>query len=335
MVSDLRIYVVIGLFMIICISLLIFNFTVIGYARGEHARAAHRIEKWKNLLYKQTVMMDGAGARASKHERFLLRKLVNAENLIVYAQALQYLKSEFPEAYNEYVHRSFDTFQKLAVLYGRKPRVERTCYADFIGTFPEVAGDTHGELVNVLISYIDDSNIHCRMKVFRALCSIGTIQGVVHVLQLIHDRSLFMHSQLLAKELSNFNGDQELLGERLWDESRSWNDNLTVSVIQFITRVSNRYGERFLPILRDASANTEVCIAIVRYYREHIYEPAIPILIEFITKPIDMNLAVEAKSALALYPVSDIATAESEHALSSSGRYTRSPQHPDSPLLAI
>jgi len=297
--------------MIICISLLIFNFAVIRYAQGKHAHAANRVKKWRRILYTQAIITDGAGATASTHERFLLRKLANAERLIVYAQALQYLKDEFPEAYNEYAHRSFDAFQKLAVLYGRKPRIERTCYADFIGTFPEVAGDTYGELVNALISYIDDSNIHCRIKVFRALCSIGTIQGIVNVLQLIHDRSLFMHSQLLTMELSNFNGDQELLAERLWDESRNWNDNLTVSVIQFITRISNRYRETFLPILRDTSTNTEVCIAMVRYYRKYIYEPVIPILIEFITKPIDMNLAVEAKSALALYPAADMATTAS------------------------
>jgi len=311
MVSDLRIYVVIGLFMIICISLLIFNFAVIRYTRGKHARAANRVKKWRQILYKQSIITDGAGAAASAHERLLLRKLANAERLIVYAQALQYLKSEFPETYNEYAHRHFDAFHKLAVLYGRKPCIERTCYADFIGTFPEVAGDTYGELVNALISYIDDANIHCRMKVFHALCSIGTIQGVVNVLQLIHDRSLFMHSQFLAKELSNFNGDQEILGERLWDESQHWNDNLTVSVIQFITRVSNRYRETFLPILRDASVSAEVCIAMVQYYRKHIYEPVIPILVELITKPIDVNLAVEAKSALALYPAANIATTAS------------------------
>ena len=293
--------------MVICVSLLIFNFAVIRYAQSKHAYAADRVKKWRRILYRQAVIEDSVGVAASAHERFLLRKLANAETLIVYAQALEYLKHELPGAYNKYIHGSVGAFLKLAVIYGRKPRVEKTCFSDFIGTFPEVAGDTYGELVNVLISYIDDSNIHCRIKVFRALCSIGTIEGVANVLQLIHDKSLFVHSQLLARELLKFNGNQEVLGKRLWADSRNWNDNLTVSVIQFITRISNDYSETFLEILKDASANINVSIAVVHYYREHIYEPAIPILLELIAKPIDIDLADEAKSTLALYRSLDIA----------------------------
>jgi len=309
MISDLRIYVVIGLFMVICISLLIFNFAVIRYARSKYARATNKIDKWKKILYMQAVMPDGAGVTASKHERLLLKKLVKPERLIAYAQALKHLKHEFPEAYTQYACRSFDTFRKLAVLYGRKPHIERTCYADFIGTFPEMAGDTCGELIDALIAYIDNENFHCRVKVFRALCNIGTIHGVVNVLQLFHDRSLFIHHQLLTNGLLHFNGDQEVLAKYLWDESRNWNDNLTVAVIRFITRISNRYNEAFLPVLRDASTHTEVCIAIVHYYKEYLYEPVIPVLVEFTITPIDKDLAVEAKSTLALYPTLEVAAA--------------------------
>jgi len=309
MISDLRVYVVIGLFMVICVSLLIFNFAVIRYTQSKHTHAADRVKKWRRILYRQAVIEDSVGTAALTHEKFLLRKLANAETLIVYAQALEHLKHELPGAYNKYICGNVGVFYKLAVIYARKPRVEKTCYSEFIGTFPEVAGDTYGELVNVLISYIDDSNIHCRIKVFRALCSIGTIEGVANVLQLIHDESLFMHSQLLTRELLKFNGNQEVLGERLWADSRNWNDNLTVSVIQYITRISNSYSETFLEILKDASADINVCIAVIHYYREHIYEPVIPILVELIAKPIDTNLAAEAKSALALYRSSDKATA--------------------------
>jgi len=302
MITDLRIYVIIGIFMIACIALMIFNFTIIHYSKSRNTPSGGKVAKWKAILYKEINTTSDVRPNELKHEKFLLRKLSKPERLIAYAHALQYLKSEFPEAYNSYIQKKHTVFQKLAYIYGRKSRIERTCYADFICAFPQTAGDTPGQLVDTLISYIDDSNIHCRTKVLGALCSIGSVPGVANVLQLIHDRGLFMHNQLLTNELLKFSGDQEILGESLWSESRKWNDNITVSVIQFITRVSPHYCEAFLPVLQDSSASSEVRIAIIHYYGEHAYEPARPILTELIANSTDMNLTTAAELVLGLHP---------------------------------
>ena len=303
MFSDLRIYLVIGLFMIACIALMAFNFAIIHYSRRQNAPAADKIEKWKAILNKQINTASDVQSNELKHEKFLLRKLSRPENLLAYAHALQYLKSEFPEAYSGYIHTKHTVFQGLAYTYSRKSRIERTCYADFICTFPRAVGDSHGQLVDTLISYIDDSNLHCRAKVLGALCSIGSVPGVANVLQLIHDRNLFMHEQLLTNELSNFNGDKEILADSLWSESQRWNDNITVSVIQFITRFSPHYSDVFLPFLQDTSVASEVRATIIRYYGEHRYDPVRPILMELAADLTDSNLALTAKSALTLYPV--------------------------------
>ena len=320
MFSDLRIYIIIGIFMIACIALMVFNFAMIHYSRRENTPSADKIEKWKAILYKQTNAASDVQPNELKHEKFLLRKLSKPESLIAYAHALQYLKSEFPEAYSSYIQKRHTAFQRLAYIYSRKSRIERTCYADFICTFPQAAGDSHGQLVDTLISYIDDSNIHCRTKVLGALCSIGSIPGVANVLQLIHDRGLFMHNQLLTNELSNFSGDKEVLGDSLWSESRQWNDNITVSVIQFITRFSPRYSDVFLPFLQDTSVAPEVRAAIIRYYGEHRYDPVCPILTELATDPIDSNLAAAAESVLTLHSTPDATAARESDSSKSNWR---------------
>jgi len=305
MFSDLRIYIVIGIFMIACIALMVFNFAIIHYSKKRNSPTAGEIEKWKGVLYKEINTASNVQANKSNHEKFLLRELSKPGNLVAYAHALQCLKSEFPEAYSNYIQTKHTVFQRLAYLYSKKSRIERTCYADFICTFPQAVGDSHEQLVDMLISYIEDSNIHCRTKVLGALCSIGSVPGVTNVLQLIHDRNLFMHDQLLTNELSNFNGDKEILGDSLWNESRQWNDNITVSVIQFITRFSSRYSDVFLPFLQDTSATPEVRAAIIRYYGEHRYEPVRPILTELAADLTNSTLAATAKSALTLYSASD------------------------------
>ena len=326
MITDLRIYVIIGIFMINCIALIIFNFAIIHYSKNRNAPSAGKVEKWKAILYRQINTTSDVQPNEWKHEKLLLRKLSNPERLLAYAHALQYLKSEFPDAYHHYMQKKHAIFRRLAYVYSRKSRIERTCYADFICTFPQTAGDTPGQLVDTLISYIDDSNIYCRTKVLGALCSIGSVPGVTNVLQLIHDRGLFMHNQLLTNELLKFSGDPEVLGDALWRESRQWNDHITVSVIQFITRVSPHYRETFLPVLQDASAVSEVRIAAIQYYGAHPYEPARPILTELIANSTDTNLATAAKLVLGLHPApapAPDAHAVQLHELSGSGWYVQ------------
>ena len=302
MTFDLRIYIIISIFIMVCISLMIFNFAIIYYARVPSTPPSGKIKKWRTVLCWEAILFAGVG---SCNEAILLTKLSATKNLVAYSHALQRLKSNLPDAYNDYIHKKYSTFQSLANMYRQKNSIERTCYANFVGNFPQVAGVTHGPLVDTLISYIDDSSTHCGANVLRALCSIGTIDGVVNALQAINDKSLFMHNQLLTNELLNFRGDKETLAEHLWSESRHWNDNIIVSVIQFITKVSNRYREMLMPMLQDSSVSIEVRTAIIRYYGEYIYDPARPILIEFITNSIDSNLTIEAVSALALYPAPD------------------------------
>jgi len=257
MIFDFRVYVLIGLFMINCIALMIYNFVIIRRSKGQSTPAAGKIEKWQKILYLQTTIPYDSKASVLKHEKFLRKKLSNVENLLAYSYALQHLKNESLQAYKTYIQGHYATFQRLADIYSRKSRIERTCYADFICTFPEVAGDTHGQLVDTLISYIDDSSIHCRAKILRALCSIGSIHGVVNALQVIHEKSLFVHRQLLTNELSNFSGNKRVLGRHLWNESRHWNSSITASVEQFITQGSGGYSK----VSKDLSGGTEARVA--------------------------------------------------------------------------
>ena len=302
MVTDIRIYVAIGLFMIACISLMIFNFIVIRYSRARHTPSARKVEKWLTILYTESIITGHVNSESPKHNKFLLKRLPKTRHLITYSRALQTLKTNFPKAYTEYVKNRYEVFRKLAYIYRRKSRVERTCFTDFISNFPELVGDSYGQLADSFISYINDSGIHCRTKVISALCSIGSVQGVFNVLQVVNDKSLFMHSHLLTIELSKFRGDKEELASHLWNDGRHWNSDLRVSIVQYITDFSNQYTEIFLSALQDKSLNTEVRAAIIRYYKKYAYDPIRPILIEFIYNHKNIDLSIEAASALSKYP---------------------------------
>jgi len=324
---DLRIYIFVGIFIILCIALMIFNFVIIHYGLG-NAPLPGRVKKWKAILYKQIMISPDNKSSTVKHQKLLLKKLSNADSLAAYSHALQHIKHEFPEAYNDYIHNCYTTFRELADIYSRRPLIELTCYTYFICHFPQVVDHDHtyGKLVDTLISSINGSNVYSRANILCALCSIGNAQSVVNALQVVSDKSLFMHNQLLTNRLVHFTGDKEILEEHLWSVGQHWNDNILVSVIQFITQISDNYSEIFLPVLLNASYSTEVRTAIIRYYGKYMYEPVRPLLIGFVVNPTDVNLTIEAISALALYPSPDT-TAALKDALSNprwSVRYSAS-----------
>jgi len=282
MIFDMRIYVIVAIFMLACISLMFFNFVIIRYSKSKYTLSTNRINKWKHILHEQVSRTSNKGIHALKHEKLLLKKLSNPENLITYSHALQYLKNKLPQAYNIYTRMNYSAFKKLTDIYSSKPSIERACYADFICAFPQAAGKMYTPLLDTLVSYIDDSHIHCRTNILRALCSIGNVQGIVNALQLINGKMLFIHGEILTNELSKFKGDKHALADLLWNESRSWNSNTMVAVIKFITEFSENYREAFLPILYNPSVDLEVRIAAAHYFEKYTYEPARPILIELI-----------------------------------------------------
>ena len=305
MFTDLRVYVIVGMFLVAGIALMIFNFIIIKHSKGKRASSAGMVNMWTDLLYKQTGIIPGKEQSESRHRAFLLKQLGDAENLVFFSQALLYLKSEFPDVYSNYIGRFGSVFQQLSVIYKKKPGIERACFADFICEFPGVTGETYGALIDNLISYIDDPNVYCRINVLRALCTIGNAQAIVNTLQVVNDKQLFIHRQTLTTVLSTFRGDKEILGDILWSRCLSWDENLMVSVIQFITSFSEYYKDIFMPYLRDPLAKRDVRIAIVRYYGRHMYEPAHPILLGFVDNPTDTTLAIVAATALESYPKLD------------------------------
>jgi len=304
MTFDLRIYIIVGIFIIICIALMIFNFAIIYYGLG-NAPLASKVKKWNTILCRQTMIISGKKTSELKHQKFLLKKLSNADELAAYSNVLQYIKNEFPEAYSDYIDHCHATFLELANIYSRKSLIELTCYTYFICHFPQVVDHTYVKLTDRLISFIDGSSVYCRANIICALCNIGNAQSVVNALQVINDKSLFMHNQLLTNRLAHFTGDKEALEEHLWNAGQQWNDNILVSVIQFITLISNNYSEKFLTALQNASYGSEVRAAFIRYYGKHMYEPVRPVLLEFIVSPTDVNLTIEAISALKIYPSSE------------------------------
>jgi len=282
MILDIRIYLIITLFAIVCLSLIMYNFLALYHNRNS-LPSTRKIEKWQKKIVK------------GRKPFWRLRK---TKNLAAYALALETMAPATLEP---------KKFTKLAKIYGKKHSACRAFYANFIANFPQLVDMEKDEITDTLISYIDD-NVYNRTNVLRALCGLGSAQGVVKALHKINN-TYFLHNQLLTDALETFNGNKEDFAQLLWEEGGNWNASITTGVIDYITKTSHRYGAEFMPLLQNPSTDEKIRAAVVRYYGKHIYEPARAILIELMLNPTYVNVAAQAAEALSLYPTKDTSEA--------------------------
>jgi len=225
-------------------------------------------------------------------------RLKRVEELIAFSAALNSIKDEDGgELYGRYMGMlsQHGVFQRLAVVYKKRRNEERAYFAYFISQHPI-------NINELLISLVEDSNIYCRVNVLKALCSIGDMHGVEAILQFFDDRRIFVHHMLLAEDLYSFAGDKEALALRLWRNHSIWGGNIVLGVISFITMFSDRFKEAFLPVLQNQLLAAEVRIGVIHYYSKFFFQPAQPVLIQYLAQTDNYHIAIESAAALRMYP---------------------------------
>jgi len=308
MVNDIRIIMAIVMYLVGCFSLMVYNAIVILRKYSSSKAMLNDTNKWISDIHWELTYENDLTNLSKKHEKRLLKKLKRVERLIAFSNALSHFRNEdWIDLHDEYIDLLMKSkiFHTLTIVYSEKKNEERAYFAYFISQYPQLAKNTEGvctEIVNMMVAYIDNSDIYCRANVLKALCRIGYIPGIVNILQFFSANNHFMHHRLLAEDLFNFAGDKEVLALYLWGKYKTWNDNIMLGVVTFITMFSDGFKDAFLPVLKNKSTGADIRLAITRYYKEYSFEPAQPVLVDLLSQTENYEFATEAASALCEYP---------------------------------
>ena len=287
---------------------MIYNTIVILQKENSNATMLKNTDKWIKSMYQQLANKNEIKIFDSVHENHLLKSLRHVENLIAFSNALNHLKLERNNSfYIKYMSMLAHSkiFHTLAIVYRHKKNEERAYFAYFISQYPQLAKNTEGictDTINTMISYIEASDIYCRSNVLKALCRVGDLHGIVNILQLFNDKTIFIYHGLLAEDLFSFAGDKEAMALHLWEKYKTWNDNIMLGVVTFITMFSSVFKNAFLPVLQNKSTSTEIRLAIIRYYKKYHFKPAQPILVEYLRQTENYDFAAHAADVLCAYP---------------------------------
>lgn len=294
---------IIYLYILICIVLLLYNLFFVFYSRRQRRKHHEYYLRWRRIVRRQLNVLSRGANVEQKHKMNLEKYLIHINQLISYSHVLDTLRDK-DENIDEYLKEIYTVIESLANKYKKKEVSERSFFAFFISNNPPSNGKEYNYLTNILVSYLDDSDIYCRENVLKALYALGNSQAIENAFQIINERGWFHHHKLLSDGLMTFTGDKEELLEKMWNYFKIWDENMIISIIRFATEVSDKFKEKFYLMLKSEDVGRETKIAIIRYYKRYAYEPIRLILIDYLREEntIDDNIKIVVAFVLDNYP---------------------------------
>lgn len=315
---------VIYFYMFICVALLVFNVAYIFRSKGAQRVNLRREDKWRRLLEGQVLLLKEGNVPSDRQQNYLRRHLQSTNELMAFNEVLNALKEEDGQQIQLLMQQNHQIFRDLAVYYHRKSAMERAFFAYIIAAYHPPVGAVHDPLVEILLSYMDNSTVYCRENVLNALYALGNEQAVEHAFGRLNDQGWYHNPRLLSDGMMRFSGDRAQLVERLWRHRRQWEEFLLVAVVQLATQLTEDFSALFLDALDEKTLPLEVRFALVRYFQRHPCLAAKPYLLDYVTASAgqENGLAIAAASALEKYPGEDTRQALKE-ALHSRDWYVR------------
>ena len=292
-------------YMFICVALLVFNILHILRGKRVARRQSRRADQWALEIEGQLRLLERELPLQEGHGRRLERRLTRVEQLMAYQEAVLLCVSRRTSSLvQRYLDGQYHSFQALAVEYARRPAMERAFYAYLMSIYHPNRDRGNPRLVEVLMSYFDDSTVFCRENVLQALYAMGHAGAVEQAFTLMSERDWYHHVRLLSDGLMTFAGDKEALAWQLWRRRGNLSEPFQVATVQFATNVSDAFSRTFLDALQDASLPLETRFALLRYFQRRYYGPAQPLILALLEDETS-GLAIAAAAALSRYPGDD------------------------------
>lgn len=266
-------------YLFICVVLFLYN--VIYIFKSSHETKWHKkkVIVWHRYLFEVFQHLKDDHIRDDALS-YIKRKLVKPKELLAYIDALELLKDQ--EAYQHYLQLSLPLYQYLVIVYKKKDDLDKTLFAHTIANYSLPLQENNSLLAEVLLTYLDDSNLNCREKIFHALFRLGDLNAIENAISRLNDEQWFHHEKLLSDGLLRFQGNRDELIQRLWSHYGRWNEQIMIAIVHYMTRVSEHYQEMFLPLLKDQKTDIEIKIAILRYFRKYPCKAAMELIYEIL-----------------------------------------------------
>ena len=309
----------------VCVCMLIFNVIYIFVQKGQGQRLDKRAQKYVRVVCAQLENVRDGGQVDPKFIRRLRKKLTHVNDLIAYERALNDPDiAGDGESLDAFKRQTRDMVRELAVVYKDREDIEAAYFAYFISRHKVVKYVDTDAVQEIMLEYVRKNSLYCRVNAMAALYSFGTPEIIARAVALMSRMGSVYNEKILTDGLLTYRGDHEKLIQELWARFDSLSDQFRLPVLNYIRFNTGDFCEPMYAIMTDPARDKELRLSAIRYFGRYVYEPARPVLLDFLADkdPGSWEYAAISATCIAPYEGGDVSAALME-AMHSSNWYVR------------
>lgn len=314
----------------VCVSMLVFNILYYLSLNGRNRRMERVSRRFERRVDSQLERLRQGDGLESGHLPYLRRKLCRIANLTAFDKMMERRWNpdeggELSPEVSEYYRRIQPVILHLAVVYRGREDIQAAYFAWFLARHRMNRRMELDAVQDILVDYMNQNSLYCRVNAFQALCKLGSPQCVARAVAVLDRNRKFFHDKLLTDSLLAFTGSHRELTFLLLEQFGGFSVQTRLSILNYVRFSSGDYCEWVLRRMDDPEEDKELRLSAIRYFGRYTYPPAKPALLAFAADrdPLHWEYVAVSVTALASYEGEDVVDALTG-AIYSSNWYVRS-----------
>ncbi len=300
--------IIIYIYIYIIVSLILFDLWYTMNDKLQEKRNHKKLAQYKDIIKTQMNAMDSNPVMNKKHVKKLKWKFRKISNLLIYQEAVKELHEEDSKKVDEYLVLYAPVFQVTLHFYRKKDSIYKAFLASFLSLYYPFHLNSNSIIDEEIMKYVEDKSIYCRENAMLYFYRRSSSTLVMNALKIISDKGLYYNKKLLANDLLKFNGKQEELAQKLFQEFEHFSTDFQVSIVNYLRFSKNDLNKEFYHMLISNEYDKEVNLAMIRYFGSKKYEEVLPYLLGLLknTNKEDIEYKIIATQAIKTYDCREV-----------------------------
>jgi len=305
--SEIRIDLILIIYIIICILMILFNTAYLLYLRYKDYLFKGKKEKIRQIVREQVLLVSKNSKIDENKQSYLFRRLTKVKVLKAFHDAIKEEVKINEKNTFRYLKLCKPLFEYVLIEFDTKENTKKAYLAFLISEFRLCDDASYDFIVSVMISYTMNKSVYVRQNALYALYTSNNSEAILTAMLRMQELNIKHNNKLISDGLLLFQGDRAKLASLLWKEFDRFDINIRIAIINFIKVSTLDYAEPFLALLKNKYTHKEIKLAIIRYFGKIYYASAGEYLVSLMKQE---NLEWEYKaigaSALAKYKSKEV-----------------------------
>ncbi len=227
---------------------------------------------YKMIVGEELQRLNRKKGVSTHHLSLLKRQLFHVNHLLLFEDVLVEFQKKNSGLVASYCNQISEIFPELANLYREKSSMHKAYFTHFLSIFPEVMQQDDNCIEYAMMHFVYDTSVYCRENAMLFFYHKGIVSQIINSLKKISTRNLYYSPKLLADDLGEFQGDQNLLVQSLLTEFDSFHDLIQLGIMNYFRFQKVDCIEVIYQKFKQGKYHKEVILSMIRYFATFRYK---------------------------------------------------------------